>query len=44
MIKVKVIDHTDSATFVIFYRDATDQFNKSCAEMIEAYGMVYRLI
>jgi hypothetical protein len=44
MIKVKVIDHTNSATFAIFYRDATDQFNKSFDEMIEAYGMVYRLI
>ncbi|CAJ2636218.1 unnamed protein product [Trifolium pratense] len=39
MIKVKVIDHTDSATFLIFDRDATDLFNKSCADMIEAFGM-----
>ncbi|WJX79767.1 hypothetical protein P8452_62855 [Trifolium repens] len=37
-IKVRVMDHTDSATFVIFDRDASLLFNMACADMIEAPG------
>ncbi|KAG4921613.1 hypothetical protein JHK86_050426 [Glycine max] len=36
-IKVRVIDESDSATFVIFDRDATILFSKSCANMFETY-------
>jgi hypothetical protein len=32
--KVRVMDHTDSASFVIFDRDAASLFNMSCAEML----------
>ncbi|WJX51760.1 hypothetical protein P8452_37926 [Trifolium repens] len=35
---VRVMDHTDSATFVIFDRDASLLFNMACADMIEAPG------
>ncbi|TKY53757.1 Replication protein A 70 kDa DNA-binding subunit [Spatholobus suberectus] len=35
-IRVRVIDETDSATFVIFDCDATVLLNKSCAEMLES--------
>jgi hypothetical protein len=34
------MDHTDSATFVIFDRDASLLFNMACADMIEAPGGV----
>ncbi|WJX38470.1 hypothetical protein P8452_26131 [Trifolium repens] len=34
-IKVRVMDDTDSGTFVIFDRDASVLFNMSCADMIE---------
>lgn len=40
MIKMKVVDHTDSATFVLFDRDAAELFKKTCADMIESRGMV----
>lgn len=40
MIKMKVVDHTDSATFVLFDRDATELFKKTCADMIESGGTV----
>ncbi|KAK2401733.1 replication protein A 70 kDa DNA-binding subunit E [Trifolium repens] len=33
-IKVRVMDDTDSATFVFFDRDATMLFNKSCADVL----------
>ncbi|AES65761.1 replication protein A 70 kDa DNA-binding subunit B [Medicago truncatula] len=39
MIKMRVVDHTDSATFVLFDRDAAELFKKTCADMIESCGM-----
>ncbi|RHN64277.1 hypothetical protein MtrunA17_Chr4g0067391 [Medicago truncatula] len=36
---IKVVDHTDSATFVLFDRDAAELFKKTCADMIESRGM-----
>jgi len=36
MIKVRVIDDTDSTTFVIFDRDATLLLKKSAVDMIES--------
>jgi hypothetical protein len=39
-IKVRVMDDTDSATFVIFDCDATMLFNKTCAEVLEAHDVV----
>ncbi|RHN51699.1 putative nucleic acid-binding protein [Medicago truncatula] len=38
MIKVRVIDETDSATFVIFDRDATLLLKKTAADVIESMG------
>lgn len=38
-IKVRVMDDTDSATFVIFDCDATMLFNKTCAEVLEAHDV-----
>lgn len=38
MIKVRVIDETDSATFVIFDRDAALLLKKTAADMIESMG------
>ncbi|KAK2435994.1 replication protein A 70 kDa DNA-binding subunit E [Trifolium repens] len=35
-IKVRVMDDTDSATFVLFDRDAAMLFNKSCAEVLRS--------
>ncbi|KAK2362760.1 replication protein A 70 kDa DNA-binding subunit E [Trifolium repens] len=35
-IKVRVIDSTDSAIFVIFDRDGVELFNMACAEMIHS--------
>jgi hypothetical protein len=40
-IKVRVIDSTDSAIFVIFDRDGVELFNMACAEMIHSVGLVY---
>lgn len=34
-IKVRVIDETNSATFVIFDRDGTMLFNKTCVELFD---------
>ncbi|KAK2458441.1 replication protein A 70 kDa DNA-binding subunit E [Trifolium repens] len=39
-IKVRVMDDTDSGTFVIFDRDASVLFNMSCADMIEGPARV----
>ncbi|KAG5026748.1 hypothetical protein JHK82_022639 [Glycine max] len=36
-IKIRVIDESDSITFVIFDRDATILLSKSCANMFETY-------
>ncbi|MCH85099.1 ATP-dependent DNA helicase PIF1 [Trifolium medium] len=33
--KVRVMDHTDHAPFVIFDKDASSLFNMSCADMLE---------
>ncbi|PNX76003.1 replication factor-A carboxy-terminal domain protein, partial [Trifolium pratense] len=33
--KVRVMDHTDSASLVIFDREASSLFNMSCADMLE---------
>jgi hypothetical protein len=41
MIKVRVIDETDSATFVIFDRDAALLLKKTAADMIESMGVNY---
>ena len=41
MIKVRVIDETDSATFVIFDRDATLLLKKTATDMIESMGINY---
>ncbi|KAK2396507.1 replication factor A protein [Trifolium repens] len=38
-IKVRVIDSTDSAIFVIFDRDGVELFNMACAEMIHSVGL-----
>jgi hypothetical protein len=35
-IKVRVIDSTDSAIFVIFDRDGVELFNMACAEIFMA--------
>ncbi|WJX39037.1 hypothetical protein P8452_26627 [Trifolium repens] len=35
-IKVRVMDHTDSATLVIFDKEASLLFNMTCADMIDA--------
>jgi hypothetical protein len=34
-IKVRVMDHTESANFVIFDTQASSLFNRSCADMIQ---------
>ncbi|GAU46750.1 hypothetical protein TSUD_402760 [Trifolium subterraneum] len=34
-LKVRVMDHTDHASFVIFDKDASSLFNMSCADMLE---------
>ncbi|QCE04120.1 Replication factor A [Vigna unguiculata] len=36
-IKVRVIDSSDSTTFVLFDRDATTLFKKTCADMLESH-------
>ncbi|XP_027906001.1 replication factor A protein 1-like, partial [Vigna unguiculata] len=36
-IKVRVIDSSDSITFVLFDRDATTLFKKTCADMLESH-------
>ncbi|XP_068466545.1 uncharacterized protein [Phaseolus vulgaris] len=36
-LKLRVIDETDSTTFVLFDRDATTLINKSCAESFESH-------
>ncbi|ESW33865.1 hypothetical protein PHAVU_001G105000 [Phaseolus vulgaris] len=36
-LKVRVIDKTDSTTFILFDRDATTLINKSCAELFESH-------
>ncbi|XP_068487118.1 uncharacterized protein [Phaseolus vulgaris] len=36
-LKLRVIDETDSTTFVLFDRDATTLINKSCAELFESH-------
>ncbi|XP_068504616.1 uncharacterized protein [Phaseolus vulgaris] len=39
-LKVRVIDDTDSTTFVLFDRDATTLINKSCAELFESHDKI----
>ncbi|ESW21756.1 hypothetical protein PHAVU_005G096800 [Phaseolus vulgaris] len=36
-LKLRVIDETNSTTFVLFDRDATTLINKSCAELFESH-------
>ncbi|XP_068492261.1 uncharacterized protein [Phaseolus vulgaris] len=36
-LKLRVIDETDSTTFVLFDKDATTLINKSCAELFESH-------
>ncbi|XP_068497907.1 uncharacterized protein [Phaseolus vulgaris] len=36
-LKLRVIDETDSTTFVLFDRDATTLINKSCTELFETH-------
>lgn len=38
------MDETDSAIFVVFDRDASLLFNKSCDQMIEAHEAVCQII
>ncbi|CAJ2647809.1 unnamed protein product [Trifolium pratense] len=38
-LKVRVMDHTDSASLVIFDREASSLFNMSCADMLDANQM-----
>jgi len=40
MIKMRVVDHTNSVTFVLFGRDAAELFKKTCVEILESVGMV----
>ncbi|WJX14117.1 hypothetical protein P8452_04421 [Trifolium repens] len=37
-LKLRVIDSTDSATFVVFDRDTAELFKKSCSDMIDSMG------
>ena len=37
---MRVIDDTNSTTFVLFDRDATTLINKSCAELFESHDKV----
>jgi len=39
-LRVKAIDHTDCATLVIFDKEATGLFNKSCVDMLAEHGVV----
>jgi hypothetical protein len=39
-IKVRVMDNTDSAIFVIFDKDASSLFDLSCADMVQALETV----
>jgi hypothetical protein len=39
-IKVRVMDNTDSAIFVIFDKDASSLFDLSCADMVQALESV----
>ncbi|CAJ2637924.1 unnamed protein product [Trifolium pratense] len=40
--EARVMDDTDSATLVIFNRDAAMLFNRSCAEVLRNRDMVFR--
>ncbi|XP_068485033.1 uncharacterized protein [Phaseolus vulgaris] len=42
-LKLRVIDETDSTTFVLFDRDATTLINKSCAELFESHDKLIRM-
>ncbi|XP_027912743.1 uncharacterized protein LOC114172485 [Vigna unguiculata] len=37
MIKIRVIDSSNSTTFVLFDRDATTLFKKTCADMLDSH-------
>ncbi|CAH9098652.1 unnamed protein product [Cuscuta europaea] len=39
-IKLRVLDDTDSATFVLFERTVTSILNKSCSAMIESTNKI----
>lgn len=39
-LRVRAIDHTDCATLVIFDKEATTLFNKSCVDMLAEHGVV----
>lgn len=39
-IKVRVVDDTDFATFVIFDKDAQILLNKTCSVMVETFDKV----
>ncbi|QCD82324.1 hypothetical protein DEO72_LG2g2659 [Vigna unguiculata] len=39
-IKVRVIDSSDSTTFVLFDRDATTLFKKTCVDMLESHDKI----
>ena len=43
-IKIRVMDSSDSTTFVLFDRDATTLFKKTCADMLDAHDKVYSSI
>ncbi|RHN42191.1 putative nucleic acid-binding protein [Medicago truncatula] len=38
-LRVRAIDHTDCATLVIFDKEATALFNKSCVDMLAEHGV-----
>ncbi|GAU51186.1 hypothetical protein TSUD_412120 [Trifolium subterraneum] len=37
-LKLRIIDSTDSSTFVVFDRDGAELFKKSCSDMIDSMG------
>jgi hypothetical protein len=39
-LEVRVIDHTDCATLVIFDKEATALLKKSCVDMLAEHGVV----
>jgi hypothetical protein len=39
-LRVRAIDHTDCATLVMFDRDCSAVFNKSCADLLAEHGNV----
>jgi len=39
-VQLRVIDDTDSTTFMLFDREASSLLSKSCAEMFESHDKV----